>query len=104
MDRNIKLGFWNYASFGVISNKDAVKDWVEVGSNLPMSFVYDFKKDKKDEMLALLDECQKFHLKLIISDTRTSFSNLRSMSKEQFRSLVKAAFSDFGHHEAAFGF
>ena len=104
MDKNIKLGFWNYASFGVISNKDAVKDWVEIGSNLPMSFVYDFKKNKKDEMLDLLNECQKFHLKLIISDTRTLFSNLRSMTKEEFRSLVKAAFDDFGHHEAAFGF
>ena len=104
MDKNIKLGFWNYAPFGIISNKDAVKDWVSVGSNLPMSFIYDYKKNKKDEMLALLDECQKFHLKLIVSDTRTLFTNLRSMTKEDFRSLVKAAYDDFGHHEAAFGF
>lgn len=104
MDKNIKLGFWNYAPFGIISNKDAVKDWVSVGSNLPMSFIYDYKKNKKDEMLALLDECQKFHLKLIISDTRTLYSNLTSMTKDEFRSLVKAAFDDFGHHEAAFGF
>lgn len=104
MEHNIKFGFWNYAPFGIIENKQAVKDWVEVGSNLPMSFVYDFEKVEKDEMLGLLDECQKFHLKLIISDTRTLFTNLRSMTEEQFRSLVKAAFRDFGHHEAAFGF
>ena len=55
-------------------------------------------------MIDLLDECQKFHLKLIISDTRTLFSNLRNMDKENYRSLVKAAFDDFGHHPAAFGF
>ena len=104
MDKNIKLSFWNYAPFGIISNKEAAKDWAEIGSNLPMSFVYDFKKNKKDEMLVLLNECQKFHLKLIVSDTRTLFTNLRSITKEEYRSLVKAAYDDFGHHEAAFGF
>ena len=104
MNKDIKFGFWNYAPFGVIENKSAVKDWVDVGANIPMSFVFDYKKDSKDEMIELLDECQKFHLKLIISDTRTLFSNLRNMDKESFRSLVKAAFDDFGHHPAAFGF
>lgn len=104
MNKDIKFGFWNYAPFGVIENKIAVKDWVDVGANIPMSFIFDYKKDSKDEMIELLDECQKFHLKLIISDTRTLFSNLRNMDKESFRSLVKAAFDDFGHHPAAFGF
>ena len=104
MDKNIKLSFWNYAPFGVISNKEVVKDWSEIGSNLPMSFIYDFKKNKKEEMLDLLDECQKYHLKLIISDTRTLFTNLRSMTKEAFKSLVKEAYNDFGHHKATFGF
>ena len=104
MDKNIKLSFWNYAPFGIISHKEAVKDWSEIGSNLPMSFIYDFKKNKKEEMLNLLDECQKYHLKLIISDTRTLFTNLRSMSKEAFKSLVKEAYNDFGHHKATFGF
>lgn len=104
MNKDIKFGFWNYAPFGVIENKSAVKDWADVGANIPMSFIFDYKKDSKDEMIELLDECQKFHLKLIISDTRTLFSNLRNMDKESFRSLVKAAFDDFGHHPAAFGF
>ena len=104
MDKNIKFGFWNYAPFGIISNKEAVKDWVEVGSNLPMSFVYDSKKDKPNVMLELLDECEKHNLKLIISDTRTLFTNLRSLSKEEFRKQVKEAYKDFGHHKAVFGF
>ena len=104
MNKDIKFGFWNYAPFGVISNKEAVKDWVNAESNLPMSFVYDFHNGNKEEMIELLDECQKSNLKLIISDTRTIFRNLCSVSEEQFRKDVKAAFDDFGHHPAAFGF
>lgn len=104
MNKDIKFSFWNYAPFGILTNQEAVKDWVEVNSNLPMSFVYDYKLNKKEEMLSLLDECEKNNLKLIISDTRTLFSNLRTLSKDEFRSLVKAAYDDFGHHQAAFGF
>ena len=69
-----------------------------------MSFVFEYQKNKKVEMIELLDECQKHHLKMIIFDTRTQFRNLHSMTKEEYRRLVKAAFDDFGHHEAAFGF
>ena len=104
MDKEIKFSFWNYAPFGIRSNKDMVKDCLEAGINLPMSFVYDYKKDKKEDMISLLDECQKNGLKLIISDTRTTFRNLSNMSLDQFRKLVKAAYDDFGHHQAAFGF
>ena len=104
MNKDLKFSFWNYAPFGIVKNQEAVKDWVELNSNLPMSFIYDFKTDKKEDVLSLLDECQKNNLKLIISDSRTLFSNLCSMSKEEFRSLVKAAYDDFGHHKAAFGF
>ena len=104
MDKNIKFGFWNYAPFGIISNQDAVKDWVEVGSNLPMSFIYDSKKDKPSSMIELLDECEKNNLKLIISDTRTLFTNLRSLSIDEFRKQVKEAYKDFGKHKATFGF
>lgn len=104
MNKDIKFSFWNYAPFGIVKNQEAVKDWVEANSNLPMSFVYDYKLNKKEEMLSLLDECQKNNLKLVISDTRTLFSNLRTLSKDEFRSLVKAAYGDFGHHQAAFGF
>ena len=104
MSKDIKLGFWNYAPFGVIKNKEVVKDWLEVGSNLPMSFVFDYKTTDKKEMLELLDECQKHSLKLIVSDTRTLFTNLRSMNKEQYRKLVQEAYDDFGHHPATFGF
>ena len=89
MNKDIKFGFWNYAPFGVISNKEAVKDWVNAESNLPMSFVYDFHNGNKEEMIELLDECQKSNLKLIVSDTRTIFRNLCSVSEEQFRKDVR---------------
>lgn len=104
MDNKIKFGFWNYAPFGVVNNKEAVKDWIEINSNLPMSFVYDYQKNDKQEMISLLDECEKNGLKLIISDTRTLFRNLKDLSEQQYRQLVKEAYSDFGHHKASFGF
>ena len=65
MDKEIKFSFWNYAPFGIRSNKDMVKDCLEAGINLPMSFVYDYKKDKKEDMISLLDECQKMVLNLL---------------------------------------
>ena len=104
MNKDIKFSFWNYAPFGVVSNVEAVKDWVEAESNLPMSFVYDHLKDKKEVMLELLDECQKHGLKLIISDTRTSFRTMLEVGEAKFIELVKQAYEDFGHHPAAFGF
>jgi uncharacterized FAD-dependent dehydrogenase len=100
MDKNIKFGFWNYAPLGILNNKDAVQDWVECGINLPMSFTYDHLINKKEEMLELLDECFKHDLKLIISDTRTLFTNLRKISLEQFKKDVKAAMGDFASHPA----
>ena len=104
MDKKIKFSFWNYAPLGMVDNLTAVKDWVEAESNLPMSFIYDYQKNNKEEMINLLDECARNGLKLIISDTRTLFRNLKSMGKENYKKLVKAAFDDFGHHPAAFGF
>lgn len=104
MDKNIKFGFWNYAPLGILNNKDAVQDWVKCGINLPMSFTYNHLINKKEEMLELLDECFKHDLKLIISDTRTLFTNLRKISLEQFKKDVKAAMGDFASHPAAFGF
>ena len=104
MNQDIKFGFWNYAPFGILDNKEAVLDWKNCGSNLPMSFVYDHSVDKKKDMLELLDECQKHGLKLIISDIRTPFTRLRTISKEEYEKDVIEAYKDFGKHPATFGF
>ena len=63
---DFKIGFWNYVETGILDPKKAVKDWKELGMTLPMSFAYDPKKHKKEDMIALLDECQKEGMKVIV--------------------------------------
>jgi len=75
-----------------------------MGSNLPMSFVYKPLLDNKDDMLALLDECSKYDMKLIINDARTSFRALSASSEKEFVQSVRKSYEDFGHHPATYGF
>lgn len=103
MDNKIKFGFWNYIESGVFG-KEAVKDWVDLGCNLPMSFTYDPERHDKRDMLDILDECERYGLKLIVCDKRTHFRTLRDIGKEEFISGVKAAKADFASHPAIFGF
>lgn len=103
MNKDIKLGFWNYVKSGVIG-KEAVKDWKELGSNLPMSFEFDADLHNKQDMLDILDECEKEGLKLIICDKRTHFRTCAALSPETFLKGVREAYEDFGKHPATFGF
>ncbi len=103
MNKDIKLGFWNYIESGVIG-KQAVKDWKELGSNLPMSFAFDVDLHNKQDMLDILDECEKEGLKLIICDKRTHYRSCAALSPEAFLKGVREAYEDFGKHPATFGF
>ena len=73
---DFKIGFWNYVETGILDPKKAVKDWKELGMTLPMSFAYDPKKHKKEDMIALLDECHKEGMKVIVCDIRASYRTL----------------------------
>lgn len=103
MDRKIKFGFWNYIESGAL-RKDAVADWKEMRFDLPMSFTFDERKHDKKDMLDVLDECEKFGMKLIICDRRTHFKTLIAEGAEKFTAGVKQAYTDFGKHSATFGF
>ncbi len=103
MDNRIKFGFWNYVESGVFG-KEAVKDWVDLGCDLPMSFTFDHEKHNKQDMLDILDECEKYGMKLIICDKRAHFRTLAEKGEAKFAEGVKNAFEDFGRHPAAFGF
>ena len=103
MDKNIKLGFWNYVESGKLG-KEAVKDWKELGMNLAMSFDFDVRKHNKQDMLDILDECKEQGIQLIIRDRRTRFKRYAKSSLEEFKKGVREAYEDFGHHEATFGF
>ena len=103
MDRDIKFGFWNYVESGVYS-VDAVDQWKEMHSNLPMSFSFDSQRHDKRDMLAILDRCAELGLKLIIRDTRTEFRTLQRFGLKAFKNGVIEAYNDFGRHPATFGF
>lgn len=100
---DLKFSFWNYCPLTSDSWK-RVKEWKELGMNLAMSYVYDPLSCKKEDMIALLDECEKQGIKVLIYDKRTSFYNLIQKGEEAFRKEVKEASLDFSSHPATYGF
>lgn len=100
------MSFWNYVSTGAIDSVQAVQDWEKLGMNLAMSFTYDYKKHKKEDLIKMLDECWSKNIKVIICDRRTDFLMLTAlkMSREDFEKGVQEAVADFGSHPATFGF
>ena len=103
MTKDIQFSFWNYVQCGMLG-KEAVQDWKELGMNLAMSFDFDDRVNPKSDVLELLDECQKYGIKLIIRDKRTRFKRYMKRTKEEFLAGVREAYADFGKHEATFGF
>ena len=103
MDRDIKFGFWNYVESGVYG-VEAVDQWKDLRCNLPMSFTFDINKHKKEDMIAVLDKCQEYGMKLVLRDERTSFRTFQRLGKEEFKKGVLNAYNDFGKHPATFGF
>ena len=103
MDRDIKFGFWNYVKCGTF-DLSAVDQWKDLNMNLPMSFTYVNGRDKKEDMIAVLDKCQELGLKLIVCDDRTHFRTYQKLGAKAFKKGVEEAFSDFGTHPANFGF
>lgn len=103
MKNEIKLGFWNYLHSGILG-REAVLDWKEMGFNLPMSFEFDADRYKKEDMIAILDECEKQGMKMIICDFRTRFQVYQQHGEEYYEEKFRQAYDDFGHHPATFGF
>lgn len=103
MDKDIKFGFWNYVESGVYG-VDAVDEWKDLHCNLPMSFTFDHERHKKEDMIAVLDRCEKLGLKLILRDERTSFRTYQALGRQEFKKGVERAYTDFGKHPATFGF
>ena len=113
IDENNKyyISMWNYLPLGERSEVDGVREWVDCGINLPMSFEYFWWTDKS-LMLPLLDECAAAGIKIIVCDERTDFSRLEwaigeygeQKGLEEFKKGVEEAMTDFGDHPAVYGF
>lgn len=103
MTNKIQFGFWNYVESGVYG-VDAVQDWKDMRMTLPMSFTYDAARHNRQDMLDVLDECEKNGMQLIVCDSRTHFRTYQKVGEEAFVRGVKEAYEDFGAHPANFGF
>ena len=104
MDKKMRIGFWNYVPTGAIDDAQAVADWSTMGFTLPLSWDYDETKHDKARFIAMLDECEKRGMKVIVCDQRTLWKNLTEKGEEAYTQGVEAAVKDFGAHPAIYGF
>ncbi len=96
--------FWNYVDCGRIAPKEAVRDWKGLAINLATSFEYEPAKHNKQDMLDLLDECERENMQVVVCDRRLDFRRVAQVGKEQFEKDAQDAVADFGAHPATFGF
>lgn len=99
-----KFGFWNYMGVDRFDPNTAAQDWQDCAMNTPMSFNYNEAWSDKAAFLRHLDACAERSMKVIVCDSRTTFSHLKSVGKERFTADVKRAAADFGSHPAFLGF
>jgi len=102
MKKKFPLGFWNYVETGVYG-PEAVKDWVDCGMSLVLSPYFDVEKHNTTDLIAILNECERQGIKVIIDDRRVRWDDA-SVDPNGYRKRFKAAYDDFGKHPATFGF
>lgn len=95
------IGFWNYTSTGELG-PEAVKDWAELGMTMANSPEY-WEGCDKNAMLAILDECEKYGIRVIVCDHRARWGGA-SKDPAAYEKQFRAAYEDFGHHPAVIGF
>ena len=104
MKDKLALGFWNYQTFGKYDEETSAQQWSEMFMNLAASFEYLPSLHKPEQMLRLLDSCEKRSIKVLLTDHRVHWRTLQREGEEKFRKLVKEAVKDFGSHPASFAF
>lgn len=100
--KKFPLGFWNYAYLDIIGDTP-VKDWIECGMNLCLSPTFRPGKDKPEDMVSLLDECQEKGVQLIIADQRCGWTGA-STDPEAYKARVSELLEEYGRHPAVYGY
>ena len=107
MDKGVfPVTFHNYSTWGSPAGRpEAVKDWVDLGITVGRSPRFDPARDKKEDMLALLDACAEAGIMCFVNDARCSAGGRDVMNDEDsYRRDFAASLKDFGHHPATFGY
>jgi hypothetical protein len=96
--------FHNYSPLGSPAGvPDAVKDWVDLGITVGRTPNFHPDKNRKEEIVAILDRCAEEGIKCFVCDDRASFSNAWKTGEDAYRRDLEAVLKDFGDHPALFG-
>ena len=96
------LGFWNVYPRGLTGmTEQEVAGMAECGMTLTMSPW--FRKEDKEAVLAMLDLCEKYGIKLILCDARSHWTRIQD-GRDQYEAAMREAYEDYGKHPATFGF
>lgn len=96
------VGFWNYPSIDSMEVSE-VKLWADCGMTVTMSPTLPIREDAIKKLQAMLDECTKYGLRLIIRDPRLSWDGAAD-DPEGYREKFRVSMREFGHHPATYGF
>lgn len=99
------VSFWNYTRLSAFRGRprDAVAEWEKLGINVGFSFRYDPNEDSRDEMIALIEECERRNMKLIVYDARV-YSPPEGFDEREYAARASEAAEDFGKFPAVAGF
>jgi len=96
------IGFWNYPNINSYGPEEVTR-WTKCGMTLNQSPRFDYAKNTKEQMLALLDECERQGMKLMLCiagiEYRDALKDIDALRKTYIR-----AYEDFGKHPATYGF
>ena len=101
------IGFWNYPSIDDLDLSE-VKVWADCGMTVTMApqLPVNPTPEQIKKLFAILDECLKYGMQLIIRDKELELLawNGASDDPEGYRAKFRQAVELFGHHPATHGF
>lgn len=96
------IGFWNYQRTNNVTPED-VKDWHDLGMTFAHSPAFNPEQHEKQQMLDILDACEKYDIRVIMDDDRVFWKDAAS-DPESYKARFEEAYQDFGSHPAVFSF
>ena len=102
MHNSFPMGFWGTQNIDDVPLTD-VADWAACGMTLTVAPHYAPDPVRKEKLLALLDECLKYGIRLILSDSRATWHGAAA-DPDAYRARFAEAVAAFGDHPAVFCF
>lgn len=102
MEYTKKFTISGWATHDIVkSPEEQIKEWYELGLTVMTAHSDETDWERTHKML---DEAEKYGIKLIIQDPLAYESNLRTGGEEHYRECMKRLIDEFGNHPATYGF